>query len=393
MSRGRGFYDVENRRRLERQRQAALTRVRQLQAQFDQASVSAIALGTSDHVRPRAIPRLAPPPADTASTVELAAWASAAEPIVASAVREIAEVRSKAQAADLARHLMAIAASGDLATPYKPEREGTSTSETLGEARAPSLEHLTAQIESVVTDLDADATATEREQVNGAARAVLLESTVSPFTLLTQLKVLVQQVGTSAAEREHDRQKALGLLRSLDGIVGNEVDDLRQLLERVVGGSTPLTGVDAARVSDVRARAIVEEDRQYVAEHLAAAFSELGYEVDGQFARELASGDRAYAFLSESPDHAVEIQLGAGRYSYRLVHTDPGADPTRDAGFELALCKAIGHATSEGHERGVQFTIDDHHAPGSEPVAFVAEARERRQQTASDALKLRERKL
>jgi len=325
---------------------------------------------------------------------ELAAWVATSEPVIGALVREVAAVRAKERAADLAAHLLVIAGSGELATPYKPLADGASISagSRIERDSVPTLESVTAQIESVVARLDPEASAAEREQVNSAARSVLMDSTLSSDTMLTQLKVLVQRVGKSSAKRRDDRELALGLVRVLDGIIGAEADDLRQLLERVASGSTPLAGVDAARVSDVRARAIAEEDRLLVAELVATAFSKEGYDLGPEFSRDLASGDPAYAFVSDSPDHAVEVQLGAGKYSYRLVHSNQNADSSRDADLELLACKAIGRATAEGHDGGAQFTIDEHRPPGSAPVPFAAKARERRRgRTAADD-RLRERK-
>lgn len=394
MSHGYGSYEVENRRRLERERQAALARVRQLEVEYEKASAAAAASAADMGQGMKEHPRLEVAPTDSASTAELTAWASAAEPVITKLVREVAEVRARLRAADLADHLRAIAGSGDLATPYKARADVALTSERpkVGRDDAPSLESLTDRIESVVARLDVDASMIEREAVSSAAKAVLMESTMSAETLITQLKVLVQQVGRSSGRRRNDQVKARGLLRTLEGVIGAEADDLRQLLERVASGATPLAGVDEARIADVRARAIAEEDRLYVAEHLAAAFSDLGYDVDSEFSRDLASGVPAYAFVASSPDHAVELQLGEGQYSYRLVHSEPSADSALDAELELSLCKAVGRATADGHARGMQFTIDDHRSPGSEPVPFAPQARERRWTRASKADRLRERK-
>ena len=393
MSRGSGDYEVENRYRLERERQAALAGVRALEARIEDVTLASRARVGRGRREQRERPVIETAPSDGASTTELTAWAVKAEALVNRMSHEIAEADSADRAADLARHLLTIASSGELASQFRPEpRTEANGASTDARLAGPSLEVVTEMIEQVVARIDTDATGAERQRVDVAARQVLTGSGVDPATMLTELKVVVQQISFAAARRRADRERATVLLRRLDGSVGAEVDDLRTLLERVVSGQTALVDVDEARVASIRARAIAEEDRRYVAEHLASAFAELGYEVDAAFASDLGAGEPAHALVAGSPDHAVEFRLGAGRYSFRLVHTSPTADPRRDAEHELSLCKAVGRVTADAHDRGMNFTMDDYRAAGAESVVYVARAGERRQQQSSRVDRVRVRK-
>lgn len=393
MSRGGGYYEVENRRRLERQRQAALARARQLWAAYEEARIAILASGhraASD----AGGPRIKALPPESASTSELVEWATTVEPAVEALSRLVAAQRSEQQAADLAEHLRAIVRSGELASPYVsgPAKAAPTRSSHGSDRRQPSLEELTTRIETAVAALDGDATKDERDRVREAAAAVLAPSTLSPETLLTELRALVQRCGTSATKRRADRTKAIAVLRGLDGVIGAEVEDLRDVLHRVVAGTTPFSSVDESRAADIRARAIAVEDEQYVAEHLAEAFAELGYEVGPDFASDLTRGEPAYALVPTSADHAVELAVESGRYSYRLVHTVDVADSTRDAELELALCKAFGKVTAEAHDKGLTFAIDDHRPAGSEVVPFVAAAGSSRRRATANQVNLRQRK-
>ena len=392
MSRGYGSYAVENRRRLERERQAAFDRVRQLQAEHDEVLIAAAADAGTGRAGTQSSPHATPAPSATASTAELNAWADGVQVTVDRLRAQVGNLRSAARASDLASHLRAIATSGELATPYEPARSPEAEATDGGDDEAPSIEYLTEQIERVVAVLDGGASAAEREQVVAVSQEVLAQTGVDPRTLLAQLKVLVQQIGEAAARRRRDRVRALSLVRSLDGVIGVEVDDVRALLQRVVAGETPLSGVDEVRVAQARSRAIAAEDQRYVAEHLAGAFLDLGYEVDvPKVSSGLASGNAGYAFISGSDDHAVELGLSAGRYSYRLVHTGAAADTSRDAELELALCKAVGEVTARGREAGVSFTLDEHHAAGSSAVQVVESSVVGRRRRLRDSEVLRER--
>lgn len=424
MSAGRGSYRVANRRRRERLRRAALERARNLQAQLaqarearaDQERQRQVTLGraralhaelvheatgrdalseTTSPGRPGDGRQLPPPPADSASADELLAWAQAAQSVVDEISRDVARLRAEQQAADLTRRLRAIASSGPLATPYEPAEPaepGTSASAAAsapatgapGDRARPPLEELAAQIERIVSRLDDEATDGERAQVEEAAEAVVAQTGLPPETLLTDLKALVQRVSRAAAARRADRQRAQALLHRLDGLVGPEVDDLRTLLARVITGRTPLRDVDETRVAAACARAAAEEDQRYVAEQLAEALTGLGYDVGTDFVRDLSAGTPAYAIVASSPGHAAELRLDGGRYEYRLVHTDPSADSSRDDDHERELCKAIGRVTAGAHQHGVTFTLDAHRSPGAEPVPYVPAAGSARRPPRSD---------
>jgi hypothetical protein len=423
MSAGGGYYRVANRRRRARQRRAAFERARKLQAELAQAHQERVEQERQRRTaldRARALHRemvqeaadrtalsettstghpgdsdgraVPPPPAGSASTEELLAWVEAAQPILAEVSQEVARLRAEQKAADLADRLRAIAGSGSLATPYEPaeapeaaEPAQEATTGGAGDRHRIRSDDLTSQIQRVVSRLDDEATDDERARVEVAAQAVVTQASLPPETLLTDLKALVQRISRAAVARRADRQRAQDLLHRLDGLVGPDVDDLRRLLGRVIEGRTPLRDVDEARVARACARAIAEEDRTYVAEQLAAALTNLGYDVDPTFTRDLSAGSPAYAVVSSSPGHAAELRLDGGRYEYRLVHTDPSADSRRDADHEKDLCKAIGHVTAEAHQQGVTFTLEAHRSPGAEPVPYVPAAGAARRARRSDS--------
>jgi hypothetical protein len=356
--------------------------------------------------------------------------------------REVAKAREAERAADLARHLEARAASsgqrpanaarrgraGRLPAEGQPARQGrpvgtgpdaSRADGAAGGAHGPAepgghvadrtVKELAADVERVLAELDPDATSDERERVENLAQEILTGDRESdsarervtwahPETLLVQLKSEVQAISRAAYGRRAENERAAELLRSLDGIDGAElrpeVEDLRVLLERVLTGGTTLATADEARVAGVRARAIAAEDREYVAEQLTAAFADLGYDVQtGGIRESLVGGKTAYAYVAGSPDHAVELQLQTGTYSYRLVRGSAGGDPAADVALETKLCKDVGKATARIGRAGVRCSLDSHHAAGTAPLAVVPAAAERRKSEDTAVHKPRERRL
>jgi hypothetical protein len=310
-----------------------------------------------------------------ASTAELASWSERVERQVADLESEAGSARSEARAAELTSQLQAMAASGELATAYV--RRGPAASESGAstgrksrpEPEGDELDELLRSVEHVVARVHPEATDADRARVDSTAQALVVGGRVDRRTLLVELKAVVDDIARACEVRAEQRRKAEMLVQSLDGVVGPDVDDARQLLDRVIAGSTSLSDADVERVARIRARAIALEDQRYVAEHLAAAFVELGYELDpGAFASDLVREGSAYAFVDEGDDHAVELELKDGRYAFRIVHTADGADASRDEALELELCKGVGAISAGARDLGVVMTLEGHAAAGATPI-------------------------
>jgi hypothetical protein len=394
MSHGSAYYEVENAMRRERERQAALDRSRTLMTQIEDLVVQLSAHADVDAETRSGQGVRTSRPTGAASASELATWNASAQQEVIRLQDRLHAIRSAEWAADLSAHLSSISASGDKATAWKgqPHQEpGDRHLETTPKAGS----QLAAEVSRTLAAVDPEATQAEREKVASAASAIMDGDRAAAPTLLTDLKASVQAIGRAASRRRADRSRAEDLLRELDGIEGPEgnpeVGDLRALLQRVANGETPLVNSDADRVADVRARAIAEEDRRYVAQEVAAAFGDLGYEVHGSFAKELSSGEPAYAFTNAAPNHAAEFRLDDGRFTFRLVRVGQTVDASREEEMESSLCKAVGAMSARLGEDGVSFEVDDHRPAGADPVPFSPAAAQLRTRTKGQVANLRER--
>lgn len=395
MSSGYGSYSVsENEARLERTRQAAVQRSRQIQTRL-QAAQDAIAArrvtGKPDVV---SVPKVRARPSESGSAEDHNRWADEVEGLLRVAESALATAASAERAANLAVHLRRVASSGEMAVRFVAPLSGQSDVDARTNADAESHQRpevFAVEVAEVIASLSPHASSAEQTTLEHLAERAVAAAPEDRRTVLTELKFQVQRIGQLAAHRLAQGARAQRLLRMLDGIEGAEADDVRDLLQRVLTGEAELLGVDEARVATVRARAIAEEDRVYVLTHLAHAFAGLGYQVDGLLATAPSTAGVAYAFLPDTPDHAVELRLDQGRYDYRLVRTTATSDPARDAELEQGLCKHIGLVTADAHSRGIHYTLNHHRAPGSAAVPYVAAAGAQRPSSASSA-RLRERK-
>jgi len=394
MSHGSAYYEVENARRRERERQAALERSLTLMSQIEDlvAQLSAHADVDAETTTGRGI-RI-PRPTEAATASDLTTWNASAQQAVIKLQDRLHEIRSAEWAADLSTHLSSIAVSGAKAMAWKGQAH-KEAADQHPETTSKTDSDLLAEVSRALSAVDPEATEAEREKLASAASAVMNGNRALAPTLLTDLKASVQTIGRAASRRRADRGRAEHLLRKLDGIEGPEgnpeVGDLRALLQRVVNGETPLLKSDANRVADVRARAIAEEDRRYVAQAVAAAFGDLGYEVHDSFAKELSSGQAAYAFIDAAPDHAAEFRLNEGQFTFRLVRAGNAVEAVREKEVESLLCRAVGAMSARLGENGVSFDLDDYRPAGADPVPFSPAAAQLRTRTKGQVSNLRER--
>ncbi len=385
---GGGYSVVSNRVRMERERQAAVARSAASSTRLRQVENAVRARQARSKPAAAQLPKLLARPSDSASADEHNRWANTVDSVLRTAVDELARAESADRAAALAEHLQRVASSGAMAARFvAPERAGTQarheaaagTSGGIGSAGdAASPEQLAAALADLVSALPPGATAAERAAAERLATEVAQAPAGGRATLMTELKVRVQEAGRAAAAREAQAARAEKLLRTLDGLDGAEVADLRAILERAIAGQADLLVVDESRVATVRAKAIAEEDTRYARTELAHALADLGYEVGDLVDASASSEPVSYVFLPDAPGHAVELRFEHGRYDYQLVRTTPTADPVRDAALEHALCKDIGQATAVAYGRGVQWTLDHHRPPGEAAAPYAAAAQQHR---------------
>ena len=348
------------------------------------------------------------PKAD-ATRVQFEAWSQAVATEAHRLEARAASYDEQQGLAGLAERFQQLAASGRTAQPRQAplphlERPASGARDTPSRASGggsvdPGPVRLTPagkaqRIAEVLEVVDVGVSDTERGGLSALADTVLEAEDRVFSTLLTDLKVRVQQVNHAAVKRRAEAARAEALLVSLDGLEGNEVADARSLLERVKQGSSWLRVEDVAVVERVRERAMAERERRFVATRLARALGGLGYEVGAEFERELQSGRAGVALVEGSPEHAVHIEVGDGQLAYRLVRTDPGDDPEQDKRLESALCRSMGSALGELHGAGVGFRFVEHHEPGARPVEVsegAAKERRRLERAARSAPKARER--
>lgn len=325
---------------------------------------------------------------DTASQAELEAWA--------------ADVADRCQAAEAARAawrtteaLNRMLAALD-APPSRLPQRGTSASRPATPASpapgsdAPDRRGRTAErVRQVVAGLDGTATEAETREVSRLAAAILAATTdPGASLLLDELRLRVHGIRQSAALRRQSRADARALLATLHGLDGAEVDGVRERLAAAEAGEAELPASLRAEVVQVAERARRAADRQYTANVLASALTELGYDVEEGFAT-LAGGPGG-AQAAKWAAHAVRVQFtGGDGIALRVVREETGDqsdDQLReDREIEHEFCRDFARLSQRLEQDHVQLRITSQVMPGEQPVEAVDRLRVRRSRSAPAA--------
>jgi hypothetical protein len=250
-----------------------------------------------------------------------------------------------------------------------------------GPSRNKSGDRFAQDCARVFSRLRADVPETLREQaertLETALRAVGSERA---SLLLDRLREAVTTANRKAEERKRRCESTDVMLTSLGDLAASDSSRLRELLVRERSEGRPLAElyglVESARVTerqkDERERR--EADRKHVIAALHGAFSDLGYEVQGDFDVALAAQRPAYTRCSQWGDHAVRVLLDEESHELRLHVVGDESAPrseSSDKKCEEKLCgdrEAFSRALAS---RGVDIAVKELAEPGSVPLARV----------------------
>ena len=327
-----------------------------------------------------------------ASTGEIEVWNVEAQAALARAESELDEVEqsehqqamrrrladvSSSSAAERIRHRAAVEAACD--------DVGQQAAETENPCGPPadSIDR-DAEIAALIDRLPIGATSEERSAIDRKISMLANTTTVEFDSVAIAAKAEIQRVERAIAGRVEERRRAEGLLTTLEGLEGAEMDESRALLCRVIAGSTPLLDADVRRMTQARTAAAADFERRFVATKIEDALRDSGIDVGAEFATDMIDGGRAYAAARSSDEHAVEVRLRDGLVDLRLVRAEGASDANRDRDAEVEFCKDVGRVSAAMHASGVTLETVSHRPPGSVAVEVVpgarpaAEARPRR---------------
>lgn len=316
------------------------------------------------------------------SVEQMESWNEEAESVLPRAEAELARAEQHERREDLRRRISAVA-SGDVAATIRrraeedTRRAETSRSSPSAECSEPAGEVVdrSAVIAALVDRYPAGASSEERAFIDERMLTLTGTSDVEFSSAAIGVKAEIQRVERRIADRAETARRAEGLLATLEGLAGAQVDASQDLLRRVIAGETPLLASDVAAVARAREEASADYERRFVASSIEDAFRECGFEVGGEFTSDVVGGEETYFASRSSGDHAVGVRMRDGLVDLRVVRGEGAPDVRRDADAEVEFCKDLGRVSAELHRRGVDLELVSQVSPGDEPMAVVSGAR------------------
>lgn len=232
------------------------------------------------------------------------------------------------------------------------------------------------EIADLVNRFPAGASSEERASIEERMVPLVHASDAEFGSAVVGVKAEIQRIERLIADRAHTARRAEGLIRTLEGLEGPEVDASRNLLRRVIAGETPLLQPDVAKVAEVRDKAEADHARRFVATGITNAFRECGFEVGVGFASDVVAGGETYIASRSSAEHAVGVRMRDGEFDLRVVRGEGAPDARLDADAEEEFCNDLVPVRAALRRRGVDLELVSQIPPGEEPMAVVSEARE-----------------
>jgi hypothetical protein len=373
--------DVENRRREEAARVAAVAEVQRVLSELEGLRQQAQELRRSQEADERVE---APKVADvalTASRAELERWIVDAQSAADALRAGIGRARARRADRTMLESLRgdasgkAVSVADVLATlpsPVARTSDGASQPSkndwrmtTAGEAA-----RLCRRLGDAVFEDDRAAVTALSRKVAASTRVGQAEQA------LDELRYAVQQSLARGVRRTRDQAQATQLRQQLFGLAHPQLAAVTDALQLVIDGRQPMAPGLRLQVQQVTEAAIADSDRQYTADVVAAAFTDLGYDVDVGFATELVQSGAAEFHARKGDEYGVRIHLGTDqRLRTHLVRytvkEDSAEGDRRETAAAEAFCQDQLKFAAWAQERGVFLAATERHLPGTVPIMVV----------------------
>lgn len=296
----------------------------------------------------------------------LAAWCADADRALDRAEGELSVVIARAITTRVAR----------LASPPGASLPGVAAAQDEAAAGDSEGAERAATLERVLSRLAPDATTTDRDAVMAAARAAAAARPEEAESMLTDVRVRIQQANTAARRRRDSALTAARLRYGLAGLPGPDADTARTRLADVIAGRAALDGELEAQARELSVLAASAREREYVAAQVAESLTGLGYEVSEGFETLASRGAEGRVTQPGWPEHAVKLKVDqAGELRFAMVRTaaaGPADDEKADAEREKAWCASFEQARASLANRGIVTTVTWRLDPGTHRLPVSA---------------------
>lgn len=260
---------------------------------------------------------------------------------------------------------------------YRPAETDEAVPEEAWRAR------IAGRIRETLQAIDSGVDESDRAGIEALAVAALAaraEAGAAP--LCVELRLRVHQVSEAATARRRQAEEAATLLASLHGLAESDDEPVVQALMAVERGTAQMSDELRVSVAEFAVSARREADRRYTASVVAAALSDMGYEVEEGFATLVGTGGGQAARWAA---HAVRVQLdSAGELAVRVVRQEgeqTSDDQLReDREVEHEFCRDFAALATRMEAQAVRVRIISHVMPGEKPVETVDRLRARRRE-------------
>ncbi len=180
--------------------------------------------------------------------------------------------------------------------------------------------------------------------------------------IVSQIKLLVQEEVDRRKVALHRRERLDALQRQLDGLVSDEVRDLKLRIGGHLLDSEIPAELEAA-VGRAAAQARSELDRHFVLDAVSEVLADLGYQVGESFGTAVADGG-AVLDLTSNARHGVRVRAQDGQLMFNVIRYDDPRDAAADMRAEEAFCRDFSALRSELDSRGVALKMSRADPPG-----------------------------
>lgn len=231
-----------------------------------------------------------------------------------------------------------------------------------------------AEVERVAARLPADADAGVVRQLDDAVqRALVAEDEAGHALAMAQLREIVAAEQKANEQRSRAHTEWAQLHEKLDGLSSGAVDEVRTVLASSDPDMPPPTDL-MHRVESAAASARAESDKAFVLDAVVAAFADLGYEIDDNFAGAVENTGEVVP-LPWSRAHGVQVREREGHLLFNVVRfrdrAGPTADPVADQQAEQRFCDDYDRLISAAAERGVTLHLARTDPAGLQPLQEV----------------------
>jgi len=229
-------------------------------------------------------------------------------------------------------------------------------------------------LSKVYSQLDIDVDAADRKRLEALVEDAISSRLAERQAKEQHLQFEIRSINQVWEGRRNRRLAHIALREKLSSLPGSEIATARSLVEASSADDREVDETLRKTVSDAVDAAVGRANRIFVQEQAAAAFEELGYELQEGFSTLLATGKPAHVHSVEMKGYAVRVQQHRdGEMQFRVVRDAAlgGDENLRDREVEELWCSDFADLIAVVDDNGVEMAATYALEPGEISVQRV----------------------